>query len=122
MKRDDTVYLHHILDAIGLIEEYTKGVSENVFLAKSMVHDAVVRQTLAPHCVWCSAGVEIIGEAARNISEEFRGKHSRLPWGKMTGIRNKIIHEYFNINYAIVWDTVRDDLPGLNKSIEKIFK
>jgi uncharacterized protein with HEPN domain len=90
MKRDDTVYLRHILDAIGLIEEYTKGMSENEFLANSMAHDAFVRQ------------LEIIGEAARNISDEFREKYSKLPWGKMSGIRNKIIHEYFNINYAIV--------------------
>ena len=110
MKRDDLVYLHHILDAIGLIEEYTKGMSENEFLANSMAHDAVVRQ------------IEIIGEAARNISDEYRGKHSKLPWVNMTGIRNKIIYEYFNINYAIVWDTVRDDLPSLKKSIKKIIK
>ena len=97
MKRDDKVYLHHILDAVGLIEEYTKGMSE-----------AVVRQ------------IEIIGEAARNISDEFREKHPKLPWGKMISIRNKIIHEYFNVNYAIVWDTVQDDLPSLKKSIDKI--
>ena len=108
MKRDDTVYLHHNLDAIDRIEEYTKGMSENEFLGNSMAHDAVVRQ------------IEIIGEAARNISVEFRNKHSKLPWGKMTGIRNKIIHEYFNVNYAIVWDTVQDDLPVLKKSIKKI--
>lgn len=107
MKRDDTVYLHHILDAIDLIEEYTKGMSENEFLSNSMAHDAVVRQ------------IEIIGEAARNISDEFQEKHSKLPWGRMTGIRNKIIHEYFNINYAIVWDTVKDDLALLKKSIKK---
>lgn len=108
MKRDDNVYLLHILDAIGLIEEYTRGMSENEFLSNSMAHDAVIRQ------------IEIIGEAARNISDEFQEKHSNLPWGKMTGIRNKIIHEYFNINYAIVWDTVKDDLPFLKKSIKKI--
>jgi uncharacterized protein with HEPN domain len=110
MKRDDTVYLHHILDAIGLIEEYTKGMSEDDFFTNSMAHDAVVRQ------------LEIIGEAARNISDGFRERHSKLPWGKMIGIRNKIIHEYFNVNYAIVWDTVSDDLPGLKKSIEKMIK
>ena len=60
MKRDDTVYLHHILDAIESIEEYTKGMSENEFLSDSMVHDAVVRQ------------IEIIGEAARNVSDQFQ--------------------------------------------------
>ena len=108
MKRDDTVYLRHILDAIGLIKEYTRGMSENEFLGNSMAHDAVVRQ------------IEIIGEAARNISDEFQEKHPKLPWAKMVGIRNKIIHEYFNINYAIVWDTIKDDLPILEKSIKKI--
>jgi uncharacterized protein with HEPN domain len=108
MKRDDSVYLLHILDAIGLIEQYTRGMSENEFLSNSMAHDAVIRQ------------IENIAEAARNISDEFQEKHSRLPWEKMTGIRNKIIHEYFNINYAIVRDTVKDDLPFLQKSIKKI--
>jgi uncharacterized protein with HEPN domain len=83
-------------------------MTENEFLSNSMAHDAVVRQ------------LEIIGEAARNISDEFREKHSTLPWGKMTGIRNKIIHEYFNVNFAIVWDTVQDDLPLLKNSLKKI--
>ena len=110
MRRDDTVYLYHILDAIGLIEEYTEGMSENEFLANSMAHDAVVRQ------------IEIIGEAARNVSDEFQEKHSTVPWLKMIGIRNKIIHEYFNVNYAIVWDTIKDDLPRLKNSIKKIIK
>lgn len=110
MKKDDTIYLHHILDAIGLIEEYTKGMSENEFLGNSMAHDAVVRQ------------IEIIGEAARNVSDEFQEKHPNLPWMKMIGIRNKIIHEYFNINYAIVWDTIKDDLPALKRTIKKIVK
>ena len=60
MKKDDTVYLRHILDAINLIEEYTEGMSENEFLSNSMAHDAVIRQ------------IEIIGEAARNVSNEFQ--------------------------------------------------
>lgn len=90
MKRDDTVYLRHILDAIESIEGYTRGMSENEFLTHSMAHDAVVRQ------------IEITGEAARNISGEFQSKQPKLPWAKLTGIRNKIIHEYFNINYSIV--------------------
>ena len=110
MKRDDKVYLHHILDAIELIQEYTRGMSENQFLSNSMAHDAVVRQ------------IEIIGEAAGNVSKEFQEKHDELPWGQMIGIRNKIVHEYFNVNYSIVWDTVKDDLPSLKKSVKKFFK
>jgi uncharacterized protein with HEPN domain len=110
MKRDDTVYLRHILDAIELIDEYTKGMSENEFLSNSMAHDAVVRQ------------IEIIGEAAGNVSTEYQADHDDLPWEKMIGIRNKIIHEYFNVNYSIVWDTIQDDLPLLKKSIKKLLK
>lgn len=110
MKRDETVYLRHILDAIDSIEEYTRGMSENEFFSNSMAHDAVVRQ------------LEVIGEASNNISDDFQDRHPKIPWGKMIGIRNKIIHEYFNINYAIVWDTIQDDLPMLKKLIKKILK
>jgi uncharacterized protein with HEPN domain len=83
-------------------------MSDNEFLSDSMAHDAVVRQ------------IEIIGEAARNVSDQFQNKYPKLPWARMIGIRNKIIHEYFNVNFAIVWDTVKDDLPLLKKSIKKI--
>ncbi len=110
MKRDDTVYLRHILDAIGLIEEYTSDMSENEFFSNSMARDAVVRQ------------MEIMGEAAGNVSDDFQEKHPEVPWGKMTGIRNKFVHEYFNVNYAIVWDTVNEDLPVLKKTIETILE
>ena len=67
MRKDDTVYLRHILDAIALIQEYTEGMSEKEFVTNSMAHDAVVRQ------------IEIIGEAAGNVSREFRVKHDDLP-------------------------------------------
>ena len=110
MKKDDTVYLHHILDAIELIEEYTEGMSETEFHSHSMAHDAVVRQ------------VEIIGEAARNISEEYRLSQPDVPWGKMSGIRNKIVHEYFNVNLSIVWDTVQEDLPTLKRILVEILE
>lgn len=108
MKKDDTVYLHHILDAIELIEDYMRGLSENEFLSHAMAKDAVARE------------IEIIGEAANNISDEFQKEHPELPWIRMTGIRNRIIHEYFNVNFSIVWDTVLDDLPLLKKAIKKL--
>lgn len=108
MKKDDTVYLRHILDAIALIEEYVHGLSENEFLTHSMTKDAVARE------------IEIIGEAANNISGEFQGKHPKMPWKKMTGIRNKIIHEYFNVNFSVVWDTVQEDIPLLKRAIKKL--
>ncbi len=108
MKKDDTVYLRHILDAIEQIEDYTREMTENEFLSRPMVRDAVVRQ------------IEIIGEAARNVSQEFQEAHPNLPWAEMIGIRNKIVHEYFNVNFAIVWDTVQADLPTLKKAIKRL--
>ena len=110
MKRDDTVYLRHIIDAVEQIEHYTRGMSESEFLIHSMAHDAVVRQ------------IEIIGEAARNISNDFQKSHPALPWAKMTGIRNKITHEYFNVNLAVVWDTVQEDLPPLKTAVIQILQ
>lgn len=108
MKKDDSVYLRHILDAIELIEGYIKGVSENEFLTHSMLKDAVARE------------IEIIGEAASNISDEFQMKYPEMPWKKMTGIRNKIVHEYFNVNFPVVWDTVQEDIPLLKQAIKKL--
>ncbi len=110
MKKDDTVYLRHILDAIGMVENYTRGLSENEFLSHAMAKDAVVRE------------IEIIGEATKNISDEFQVEHPEIPWMKMIGIRNKIVHEYFNVNFSIVWDTVQEDLPLLKKGVIKLLR
>ena len=72
------------------------------------MQDAVVRQ------------LEIIGEAARNISDELIETHPELPWLEMRAIRNKIVHDYLEINTEIIWDTVRNDLPALKPQIEKL--
>ncbi len=110
MKKDDSVYLRHITDAIEIIEEYIHGLSNDQFLSYGMAKDAVVRE------------IEIIGEAANNISDEYQQSHPEVPWGKMIGIRNKIIHEYFSVNFSIVWDTVQDDLPILKESVKKLLQ
>lgn len=107
-KRDDTVFLRHILGAINAIDQYTEGMTFEDFVHHSMAHDDVIRQ------------IEIIGEAARNISEKYRESRPLLPWLKMIGIRNKIIHEYFNLNLSVGWDTIKDDLPHLRSSIEEL--
>jgi uncharacterized protein with HEPN domain len=107
-KFDDTARLGHIYDAICRIESYVNGVDKPVFLANDMMQDAVVRQ------------LEIIGEAARNISEEMQEEHPELPWFEMRAIRNKIVHDYLEINTEIIWDTVKNDLPALRPQIAKL--
>ena len=108
--KNDTVYLHHILDAINRIQGYTAGVSYDQFLQDSLLQDGVVRQ------------LEIIGEAAKNVSSTFRDAHPELPWSQMTGTRNKLIHGYFEVNLFIVWDTVQSDLPPLKQQVERIIE
>lgn len=108
--KNDAVYLHHILDAINRIQRYTAGVSYDQFLQDSLLQDGVVRQ------------LEIIGEAAKNVSSTFRDAHPELPWSQMTGTRNKLIHAYFEVNLFIVWDTVQSDLPSLKQQVERLLR
>ncbi|MBI2100809.1 MAG: DUF86 domain-containing protein [Candidatus Vogelbacteria bacterium] len=110
MKRDE-VYLKHILDAIKSIEQYLDLIkNHDQFLSKEnkMIRDAVVRQ------------LEIIGEAAKNLSEKIKEKENTLPWKEIAGMRDKLIHEYFEVDLEIVWSTVKDDLPPLKNFIEKM--
>jgi uncharacterized protein with HEPN domain len=105
---DDTARLGHIYDAICAIETYVNGVEKTAFLNNNMMQDAVMRQ------------IEIIGEAAGRISDELQEKHPGLPWLEMRAIRNKIVHDYLEINTDIIWDTVHNDLPTLKVQVRKL--
>jgi uncharacterized protein with HEPN domain len=107
-KFDDTARLGHIFDAICRIESYVSEVDKPAFLANDMMQDAVVRQ------------LEIIGEAARNISDDLTEKYPKIPWFEMRAIRNKIVHDYLEINTEIIWDTINNDLPSLKPLIENL--
>ena len=110
MKRDDAVYLRHILDAIKQIEKYLKGISKEQFMENKLLQDGVVRQ------------LEIIGEASRHLSEGLRQRHPEVPWRQIIGMRNRIIHEYFNVDLEIVWEVVEKDLPDLKAQAHKILQ
>jgi len=84
------------------------GVQSRTFEESELLQDAVVR------------ALEVVGEAAAHISTEYRETHPEIPWHKMIGMRNRLIHEYFRVNYAAVWDTVRNDLPDLVKMLEEL--
>jgi uncharacterized protein with HEPN domain len=104
----DEAYLLDILIAARRALKYMQGVSRDDFEKNEMLQDAVARP------------LEIIGEAAGQVSEEYREAHAYIPWYKMIGMRNRLIHEYFRINYGAVWDTVNDDLPDLIQLLGKL--
>lgn len=106
MKKDDSVYLRHILDAIERIELYTTGVSFDEFVDTPIVQDGVVRQ------------LEIVGEASRNLSPEFKAEHAQVSWAGIVGMRNRIVHAYFDLDLNAVWDAVKEDLPNLKSYVE----
>lgn len=103
--KDDYTYLKHIQDAIAKIEKYISGLSYTSFCRNDIVIDAVMKE------------LEIIGEAANHVSKRFRQDNPQIPWRKMIGIRNILIHEYFGINKKIIWETCEEDLKELKKSI-----
>ena len=110
MKKDDRVYLRHIMDAINLIEKYLENVNCDEFMKNHMIQDAVIRE------------IEIIGEATKNISEELKNKYTDIPWRNIAGIRDKLIHGYFGVDLDAVWGTATEDIPKLRDSIKKVLE
>ena len=94
MKKNDSIFLKHMLDAINLIEEYLRDKDYDEFKNNHMLQDEVIRE------------IEIIGEATKNLSMEFRNKHLNIPWRQIVGMRDKLIHGYFGVDIDAVWDTV----------------
>jgi len=107
MKKDNSVYLKHVLESIVTIEQYIKGLSYEKFIAfdNKKTQDAVIRN------------LEIIGEAVNNLSEEYITEHPKVSWKEIIEMRNLLIHEYFGIDLEIVWNTLIGDLPKLKEKI-----
>ena len=110
MKKDPKILLLDILDSIEKIEEYTKNISEDRFFNDLQIQDAVVRR------------VGIIGEAVKNLPASFRNKYSDIPWKKIAGTRDIIIHDYSGIDVNLVWEIVNKDILKLKKQILELLE
>ena len=107
MRSDDALLLDMLL-AARKIRQFTSGMSQAGFNDSEMAQSAVIRE------------IQVIGEAARLVSNETKAKHTSILWSVISGMCNRIIHEYFNIDLSIVWDTIRDDIPPLIEQLERI--
>ncbi len=99
----DEAYLLDILIAARKVFGYVLGASWGSFKDDARTQDAVIRN------------LQVIGEAARNISDEFQARHPEVPWGEIIGMRNRLVHDYSRVDVAKVWETAQDDIPPLIK-------
>ncbi len=110
MKKDNKIFLQHILDSISDIEKYTEGFSGEDFENDIKTQDAVMRK------------LEIIGEAVKNLPDSLKNENPEIPWKEIAGTRDVLIHEYFGVDVDIVWNVVKKDIPVLKEQVERLMK
>ena len=110
MLKNPIIYLEHILESINKIKNYTSEMTIDDFLKNSQTQDAVIRN------------FEIIGEATKGINSTFRNKYPDVEWKKMAGMRDKLIHFYFGVNYEILWQTIKNRIPEIKPVIIQILQ
>ncbi|GAB4499824.1 MAG: DUF86 domain-containing protein [Anaerolineales bacterium] len=109
-KRTDKDYVLDIYDSIGRILTYTSGFEYVQLFADTKTQDAVIRN------------LEIIGEAAKGVSEQLQKRHPEVPWRRMAATRDRLIHGYFGVNLEIVWDIIVQELPRLQAQIHQMLE
>jgi len=107
-ERDNILYLEDIVLAMDRIQEYISGLDFIQFKRDYKTVDAVIRN------------FEVIGEASKNLSKDIKDKYANVPWEEMYRLRNRISHEYFGIDYEIIWDIISRHLPNNHKDIKVI--
>lgn len=107
MKHEEP-FLKHILDEISFLLKETNGLRFEEFMQNEVLKRA------------CSRSLEIIGEATKNLPADFKKKHKDVEWKKISGLKDKIIHYYFGVNWDILWDVIKKRLPDLKRQIENI--
>lgn len=109
-RKDYKLYFLDMDSSCKKISSYTRGLTFKEFTSEPKTIDAVVRN------------LEIIGEAVNKVPPEIRKETSEIPWNEIVGLRNKVIHEYFDVNIPIIWETVKDDIPNLQRQVKKVLK
>jgi uncharacterized protein with HEPN domain len=110
MSTSAQAYLHHIINEARYLMEQTQGLGKDEFLDNETLKRAFVRS------------LEVIGEATKQVPDGFKQKYSYVEWRAMAGMRDRLIHGYFGVDYEVVWDAVTNNVPALNQEIEEILR
>lgn len=108
--KDDTKYIGHIIDCAERIRLFTTGVDRESFDANEILRLAVIHL------------IQTLGEAARLVSADFRQRHFEVPWNQIVGMRNRIVHDYLNVDYDIAWQVVTVDVPDLIEQLSPLLQ
>ena len=109
-ERGDLAFINHILDSINAVIEFSAGIKEDELISNRLRRSAIIRE------------IEVIGEAAKNLSLDLKNIYNNISWKEIIGSRDRIIHQYFGVDLDIIWDIIKNDLPILKEQIEKILK
>lgn len=109
-KRELVEFFSDIFESANRIMDYIAGMTYEDFLEDLKTRDAVLRN------------LEVIGEASKYVDDEHRAEYPEIPWKEMTGMRNKLIHHYFGVNFEIVWTIIKDELPDVRDKLGAILK
>ena len=110
MTRDPKIALSDIIESIDRILRYTDSVSEDEYAENGLIQDAVLRR------------IAIIGEAAKRVQQDLRDANPEIPWKRIAGTRDILIHDYSDVDIALTWAVVRNELPGLRSRVESILR
>ena len=108
--RRDQDYVYDIWEAMDRILSYTSGLDYGQFMKDKKTQDAVLRN------------LQVMGEATKKLSRQLRDAYPTIPWREIAGMRDKVVHEYFGINYDIVWTVISRDIPQVFPHVERIHR
>lgn len=107
-KREADLLIEDMLTAMGKIERYISGLDQGLFRQDEKTVDAVVRN------------LEVLGEAARQLPEDFIARNPEIPWRQIAGLRNRIVHDYFGLDLDLIWEILQRDLPQLQAQLQRL--
>lgn len=108
MKKDPMVFIGHIIDSIDLIEQHAHNLTTDTFKKNIGMQDAIIRRLM------------IIGEAVKNIPTAFKTKYPEIPWKQMAGMRDVLVHEYFDVDLSLTWMVVKQEIPSIKAKLQKL--